>query len=72
MKGLRDLVQQVQLFCGLQVAVADLLEDHEKRIKVLEDWADKQRKLHDGLNTRVIQNEMTLGEHKRHHPGPTS
>lgn len=72
MKPLRDLVRQVQLFCGLQVAVADLLEDHEKRIAELETKVKKQSDLHDALKTRVIQNENVLGEHKRHHPGPTS
>lgn len=62
---LSDLVRQVKLFCNLEIAMADMLEDHEKRLAAAEKAIGDNRKLHDGLHTRVIQNENILGAHIR-------
>lgn len=43
--------------------MADMLDDHENRIKALEEGHKKQKSLHDGLHTRVIKNEDILGDH---------
>lgn len=62
---LSDLVRQVKLFCNLEIAMADMLEDHEKRLAAAEKAIGDNKKLHDGLHTRVIQNENILGSHIR-------
>lgn len=60
-----DLAKQVRLFCNFDVAVADLLDDHEDRITKLEEALKRQAEKHDGLHTRVIENEMAFGSHLR-------
>lgn len=66
MAGLmKDLVRQVKLFCNLEIVMADMLEDHEERISKAEKAISDNRALHDGLHTRVIQNESILGDHLR-------
>lgn len=67
LKAMKDLVQKVSLFCNLETAMADILEDHEKRLSALEDSHGKLAKMHDGLHTRVIENEQVLGAHVRGH-----
>lgn len=67
MKALRDLVAQLNLFCQVQTAFANHIEDHEKRVAALEEKLGKLSKLHDATHTRVIQNEMALGSHTRNH-----
>lgn len=62
---LGDLVRQVKLFCNLEIAMADMLEDHEKRLASAEKAIKDQNQKHDGLHTRVIQNETILGDHLR-------
>lgn len=62
---LADLVRQVKLFCNLEIVMADMLEDHEKRLAGVEKAIDDQKQKHDGLHTRVIQNENILGDHLR-------
>lgn len=62
---LGDLVRQVKLFCNLEIAMADMLEDHEKRLAAAEQAISDNKKLHDGLHTRVIENENILGDHLR-------
>lgn len=62
---LGDLVRQVKLFCNLEIVMAEMLEDHEKRLSDAETAIKDNKKLHDGLHTRVIQNENILGDHLR-------
>ena len=66
--GLHDLVKQIKLYAAFAVSVADMLDDHERRIGALEQESKKQRELHDGLNTRVVKNEQTLSTHIRNAP----
>lgn len=67
LRAMKDLVQKVSLFCNLETAMADILEDHEKRLSALEDSHGKLAAKHDGLHTRVIENEQVLGAHTRGH-----
>lgn len=67
MKALRDLLAQLNLFCRVQTAFADHIEDHEKRVSQLEEKVDKLTKLQEATHTRVVQNEMAFGAHTRNH-----
>lgn len=67
MKALRELVSQLNLFCRVQTAFADHIEDHEKRVKELEAKVGKLCTMQEATHTRVIQNEMALGAHTRNH-----
>ena len=67
MKALRELVNQLNLFCRVQTAFADHIEDHEKRVADLEEQVKKLTKLQETTHTRVIQNEMAFGAHARNH-----
>ena len=67
LKAMKDLVQKVSLFCNLETAMAELLEDHEKRLSALEDSHGKLSGKHDGLHTRVVEQEQILGSHIRGH-----
>lgn len=67
MKTLRELVSQLNLFCQVQTAFADHIEDHESRVKTLEEKVSKLTKMQEATHTRLIQNEMALGSHTRSH-----
>lgn len=67
MKTMRELVSQLNLFCRVQTAFADHIEDHEKRLGALEDAVKKLRTQQDATHTRVVQNEMAFGTHCRNH-----
>lgn len=67
MKALRDLVSQLNLFCRVQTAFADHIEDHEKRVAGLEEQVRKLTKMQEATHTRVVQNEMAFGSHTRNH-----
>lgn len=67
MKALRELVSQLNLFCRVQTAFADHIEDHGKRVADLEAKVEKLAKLQEATHTRVIQNEMAFGSHTRNH-----
>ena len=67
MKALRELVSQLNLFCRVQTAFADHIEDHEKRLADVEALAKKLSAQQDATHTRLIQNEMAFGSHTRNH-----
>lgn len=63
--GLKEAVRAFKLFSNLELAMADILEDHEKRLSALEESHAKQKDLHTALHTRVIEQETILGDHLR-------
>lgn len=65
MTALRDLVNQLKLFCGIQVAMADLIEDHSSRIAVRESEDIKRKAEIDSLKTRLVQLEMVVARMRR-------
>ena len=69
MQALKDIVKQVQLFCGLEVAMADLIEDHGDRLMLAESENEKRKKENEVLKTRLIQLEMVVGEMRRNSEG---
>lgn len=68
MGKLRELLAQLSLFCKVQTAFADFIEDHEKRLKAAEDTIAKLTTQQTATHTRVVANEMAFGNHTRNHP----
>ncbi|MBQ9839094.1 MAG: hypothetical protein IJO56_06375 [Oscillospiraceae bacterium] len=53
MEQIRQILQQMALNLQLSVAMCDMLDDHEKRIKGLESSRDVQKVRVDGLYSAV-------------------
>lgn len=65
MKVLKDLVEKVKLFCGIEVAMADLLQEHDARLQTLES-ENKLRKVQvDTLKTQYSEMLMVLKDIRR-------
>lgn len=55
MKRLRELLEQLTLHFQVEIAIADLLDDQEKRIKSLEDDRLKYKVKFESLESRYSE-----------------
>lgn len=62
MKRLRELLEQLTLHFQVEIAIADLLEDHETRIKKREDMQLKYDTKFNSLEKRYSEMLMVLKE----------
>lgn len=60
MKRLRELLEQLTLHFQVEIAIADVLEDYEKRIKALEDDRLKYKVKFESLEKRYSEMLMVL------------
>ena len=61
-KGLKDLVGKLKLLSDIDIAMADLLQDHASRIEKLEAQSKRQQGLIDGHATKLFQIQELLGQ----------
>lgn len=72
MEQIKQILAQMSLNLELNIAMCDMIEDHDKRIKSLETARDAQRTRIDGLYTRVSEMQYaasSLAYDKRKAPG---
>lgn len=65
MKQLRELVAKIKLFCEFDIAVVDMLDDHDTRLKRLEDDYKLLKARSDGNSQRISELVLTFGEIRR-------
>ena len=65
MKALRDLVERVRLFCGIEVAMADLIEQLEGRVSTLEAENKLRKAQIDAQKTQYSELLMVLRDIRR-------
>lgn len=72
MEQIKQILAQMSLNLQLNIAMCDLIEDHENRIKALETSREAQKARLDGLYTRVSEMQYaasSLAYDKRKAPG---
>ena len=62
LKGLKDLVGKLKLLSDIDMAMADLLQDHASRLEKLEAQCKRQQGLIDGHATKLFQIQALLGQ----------
>lgn len=72
MEQIKQILAQMSLNLELNIAMCDMIEDHEKRIKSLETSRDAQKARVDGLYTQISEARYavsSLAYDKRKAPG---
>jgi len=72
MEQIKQILAQMSLNLELNIAMCDMIEDHEKRIKSLETSREAQKARVDGLYTRMSEFQYaasSLAYDKRKAPG---
>lgn len=65
MEALRDIVSKIKLFCGLEIAIVDKLEEYERRIYKLEEDNKRLTETVRVQQTRISELIYAFGEVKR-------
>lgn len=65
METIRDIVSKVKLFCGLEIAIVDKLEEYERRIFKLEEDNKRLQATVRAQDTRISELVYAFGAVKK-------